>query len=154
MKLKIFALAVVMVLGYGCGDSKNKDEKTPEKSVEKQTVQEVDPLKDKGIGPISELTLGEIDDAMAAEGKVLFKSKCSACHKMSKRFVGPGLAGVTERRTPEWIMNMILNPEEMVVKNAEAKKLLEEYLSPMANQSLTEKEARLILEYFRTVKSK
>ena len=73
---------------------------------------------------------------------------------MSKRFVGPGLAGVTERRTPEWIMNMILNPEEMVEKNPIAKQLLAEYLSPMANQNLTEKEARLILEYFRTVKAK
>ena len=73
---------------------------------------------------------------------------------MSKRFVGPGLAVVTERRTPEWIMNMILNPEVMVAENPLAKKLLAEYLSPMANQSLTEDEARAILEYFRTVPSK
>ena len=49
---------------------------------------------------------------------------------------------------------MILNPEEMVAKNPEAKKLLAEYLAPMANQNLTEKEARLILEYFRTKKAK
>ncbi|MFO7674425.1 MAG: c-type cytochrome, partial [Lutibacter sp.] len=75
---------------------------------------------------------------------------CSACHKISKRVVGPALAGITERRTPEWIMNMILNPEKMVVENAAAKKLLEEYLAPMANQNLTETEARVILEYFRT----
>jgi cytochrome c len=58
--------------------------------------------------------------------------------------------GVTDRRTPEWIMNMILNPEVMVAENPIAKKLLAEYLSPMANQSLTESEARAILEYFRT----
>jgi hypothetical protein len=38
----------------------------------------------------------------------------------------------------------------MVVENAAAKKLLEEYLAPMANQNLTETEARQILEYFRT----
>ena len=111
-------------------------------------------MKDKGVGPITSLTLAEVDETLAATGKELFKVKCSACHKMSKRFVGPGLAGVTERRTPEWIMNMILNPELMVAENAEAKKLLAEYLSPMANQSLTEDEARAILEYFRTVPSK
>ncbi|MDH3321965.1 MAG: cytochrome c, partial [Flavobacteriaceae bacterium] len=56
----------------------------------------------------------------------------------------------TERRSPEWIMNMILNPEVMVVENETAKQLLIEYSAPMANQSLTEDEARAILEYFRT----
>ena len=61
---------------------------------------------------------------MAAEGQEIFKAKCSACHKMRKRFVGPALAGVTERRTPEWIMNMILNPEVMVAENANCKTII------------------------------
>ena len=61
------------------------------------------------------------------------------------------LAGVTQRRSPEWIMNMILNPEEMVANDPIAKELLVEYNSPMANQSLTEEEARGILEFFRTI---
>ena len=43
---------------------------------------------------------------------------------------------------------MILNPDEMVKENQAAKELLMEYISPMANQSLTEEEARSILEYF------
>ena len=43
---------------------------------------------------------------------------------------------------------------EEVAENEEAKKLLGIYLAPMANQNLTEEEARLILEYFRTVKAK
>ena len=90
---------------------------------------------------------------MVAEGEIVFKAKCSACHKITKRFVGPGLAGVTERRTPEWIMNMILNPELMVAENQIAKDLLAEYLAPMANQNLTEIEARQILEYLRTKKA-
>jgi hypothetical protein len=48
-------------------------------------------------------------------------------------------------------MNMILNPEEMVQKDPIAKQLLVEYNgAPMANQNLTEDEARAILEYFRT----
>ena len=153
MKLKVLVLAITVAIISSCGgDGKKKDNVEATKEAEKEVV-EVDPMKDKGIGPISSIILGEIDEAMAAEGKEVFKAKCSACHKMSKRFVGPGLAGVTERRTPEWIMNMILNPEEMVDKNPIAKQLLAEYLSPMANQSLTEKEARLILEYFRTVKA-
>jgi len=49
-------------------------------------------------------------------------------------------------------MNMILNPDEMVQKDPIAKALLAEYLSPMANQNLTEEQARAVLEYFRTLK--
>ena len=84
------------------------------------------------------------------KGKEIFKANCTACHKFEKRVVGPPLAGVTQRRSPEWIMNMILNPENMVANDPDAKALLEEYLSPMANQNLTEEEARAILELFRT----
>ena len=153
MKLKVLVLVITVAIISSCGgDGKKSDKVAAPKEAEKEVV--VDPMKDKGVGPITSITLGEIDEAMAVEGKGVFKAKCSACHKMSKRFVGPGLAGVTERRTPEWIMNMILNPEKMVAENPAAKQLLAEYLSPMANQSLTEKEARLILEYFRTVPAK
>jgi len=153
MKLKVLVLAISVAIISSCGGEGKKKDKIEASKETKKEVVEVDPMKDKGIGPISSITLGEIDETLAAEGKGVFKSKCSACHKMSKRFVGPGLAGVTDRRTPEWIMNMILNPEEMVEKNPIAKQLLAEYLSPMANQSLTEAEARAILEYFRTVKA-
>ena len=56
------------------------------------------------------------------------------------------------RRTPEWIMNMILNPEQMVKENPLAKNLLIEFNgAPMANQNLTKEEARAVLEYFRTL---
>jgi len=154
MKLKVLVVALVLAMVSSCGSDGKKSDKKAAPKEEKKEVVEVDPMKDKGIGPITSVTLTEIDQAMADKGKAVFSAKCSACHKMSKRFVGPALAGVTERRTPEWIMNMILNPEEMVEKNPIAKKLLAEYLSPMANQSLTEEEARLILEYFRTVKEK
>jgi hypothetical protein len=51
-------------------------------------------------------------------------------------------------------MNMILNPENMVSKNTIAKELFLEYLSPMANQNLSQDEARTILEYLRTLTDK
>ena len=107
-------------------------------------------LTDKGVGPITEVSLGEIDPQLVKKGSDLFVAKCSACHKMDKRFVGPPLRGITERRTPEWIMNMILDPDKMVKENKIARDLLMEYISPMANQSLTQDEARAILEYFRS----
>ena len=164
-KIQVLFLATALVL-VSCDNGKKKEEtsfkptkneqvkisasKKVEKTIEVKKEAIAD-LSDKGVGPITSLTLpATIDDKLVAEGKALYKSKCSACHKFKKRFVGPALKGITKKQSPEWIMNMILNPEEMVVKNETAKKLLEEYLAPMANQNLTEKEARAILEYFRT----
>ncbi len=109
----------------------------------------------KGVGPVSSVELGEgIDEEMAKKGEELFASKgCNACHEMDSRKVGPALKGVTQKRTPEWIMNMILNPTEMVQKDPIAKKLLAEYSAPMSQQNLTEEEARALLEYFRKIDS-
>lgn len=153
MKLKVFVLVAVTAVALSCGSDGKKTETTTEQpQVEAKEEVSTDPMQDKGIGPVKSVTLGEIDQALVDKGNELFKTKCSACHKIEKRFVGPAMAGITERRTPEWIMNMILNPEGMVAENPIAKQLLAEYLSPMANQSLTEDEARAILEYFRTLK--
>lgn len=64
------------------------------------------------------------------------------------------MAGIFDRRTPEWTANMIMNPMEMVQKDPIAKELLMEYNgTPMANQNLTQEETRAVLEYFRTLKS-
>jgi mono/diheme cytochrome c family protein len=104
-----------------------------------------------GVGPITaKITVdAKVDAAMAAKGKSLFESRCTACHKLDARYVGPALAGVTKRRRPEWIMNMILNPGEMTQKDETAEALLAEYLTQMANQNLTQDEARMVLEFFR-----
>ena len=113
-----------------------------------------DPMKDLGIGPITKVELSKkIDQDLVKKGEEVFTKLCTACHKPNEKFIGPAPKGILEKRTPEWIMNMILNPETMIVKNEAAKKLLIEYnMAPMANQNLTEDEARAILEYFRTLK--
>lgn len=103
-----------------------------------------------GIGPIKEqLKLAAVDDAMAGEGKKLFEDKCSACHKIGERYVGPDLAHVTHRRQPEWIMNMILNPGEMTQKDPQAQELLAQFATQMTFQNVSQDEARKILEFFR-----
>ncbi len=145
---------ILIALVVSCSsETKTDAEATPSPEVaapaKVEELKEIDPKDDLGVGPVKSLTLAAIDEAMAAKGKVAFKAKCSACHKFKKRYVGPALAKVTERRTPEWIMNMILDPEGMIKNNAAAKKLLMEFSAPMANQNLTEEEARSILEYFR-----
>jgi len=111
------------------------------------------PVEDdgRGVGPVTTVEIGEgVDEALAAQGKSLFEGKCSACHQTSdQKVVGPGLAGVTERRKPEWVMNMIINPEEMTKKDPTAKKLLAEHLTQMTNQNVNEQDARAILEFLR-----
>ena len=103
----------------------------------------------KGIGPVSSVTLGTLDQSMADRGKKQFEAKCSACHKFEEKVVGPALQDVTLRRTPEWIMNMILNPIEMTQKDPIGQELLGEHLTQMTFQNVKEEEAREILEYFR-----
>jgi len=106
--------------------------------------------KDLGIGPVKHVDLGPIDANQAAIGKELFEAKCTSCHKWQKeKYVGPGLMGVTKRREPEWIMNQMLNPNEMTANDSIAKGLLAVYLTQMTNQNLTVDQARNILEYFR-----
>lgn len=111
-------------------------------------------LTSKGVGPITSVSLGsEVNMELAAEGEVVYNQMCLACHRIGKKFIGPAPNGILERRTPEWVMNMILAPEQMVKEDPLAKELLIEFNgSPMANQSLTEEQARAVLEYFRTLK--
>lgn len=153
-----FIAAILIIMVVGCGEKEQKENIRLTNHDNKEVVEEaktteapVDDLDNKGIGPVKSVNIdSDIDDAMATRGSELFKNLCSACHKMEKKFIGPATAGVTERRAPEWIMNMILNPEEMIQKDPIAKKLLvESNMAVMANQNLTEEEARAILEYFR-----
>lgn len=139
---------------FDYGKKSTTSEKPMEKKVENKDLasKRVD-LSNKGIGPVTSVTLlDEVNQSMATQGAEVYKKMCMACHRPEKKFIGPAPKGIMERRTPEWIMNMILNPEEMVQKDPLAKDLLIEFNgSPMANQNLTEEEARAVLEYFRTL---
>jgi cytochrome c len=123
----------------------------PARSQRGDTTPQEKPV-DKGIGPVTQVTLGPINQEWVAEGKQLYNEKCTVCHNVDQRLVGPPSRGVIKQRTPEWIMNMILNPDGMIKEDPAAKKLLSEYNNvPMTNQGLTEEQARKVLEYFRTL---
>ena len=166
MKKAIKFLAVVVVLLFiSCGRKEEKkkegfsyEKQTPTETVETTTEtvpasKKID-LTNKGIGPIKSVNLNaNIDQEMATHGADVYKQMCTACHRPDKKFIGPAPLGILERRTPEWVMNMILNPDEMVQNDPLAKELLVEFNgSPMANQNLSEADARAVLEYFRTLK--
>lgn len=92
-----------------------------------------------------------LNQEWVAKGKAIFDMKCMACHKLTEeKLVGPGWAGVTKRRTPLWIMNMIINVDMMLDKDPEAQKLLELCLVRMPNQNVTEEEGRHLIEFMRS----
>jgi hypothetical protein len=105
----------------------------------------------KGIGPHKNVELTHpLDEKMIAAGKGIYDVKCSSCHKTTdEKLVGPGWKGVTDRRTPEWIMNFVTNTEEMIEKDTAAQNMLEVCLVKMPNQGLTEADARSVLEFMR-----
>ncbi len=140
--------------GFSLERQKAKTEQTQEAVVSDAVkASERVALDNKGVGPVKSVTLApEVDPQMAAKGEEVYNQMCLACHRVGKRFIGPAPNGILERRSPEWVMNMILNPEVMVKEDPLAKDLLVEFNgSPMANQGLTEEQARTVLEYFRTL---
>ena len=85
------------------------------------------------------------------KGKAIYDMKCLACHRLTgDKLVGPGWAGVTKRRKPEWIMNMAVNSDLMLETDETARKLLEQCLVRMPNQNLGRDEARTVLEFMRS----
>lgn len=141
-KLFIFLLTIFL-LTISCKKEENKEESKTSGTYS------------FGVGPVqTKIELGALDDSIAQKGEKLFNEKCTACHKIEERYVGPALKGITQRRTPEWIMNMILDPLKMTQEDPQAKELLAEYLTQMTNQNVSQEEARTILEYFRKIDSK
>jgi mono/diheme cytochrome c family protein len=103
-----------------------------------------------GIGRFADKTIAAFNKAEAVEGKKLFESKCSACHKPTdEKVVGPGLKGVTSRRSANWILNMITNPVEMTQKDPVAKELLATHLTQMTNQDVNDADAQKLLNFLR-----
>jgi mono/diheme cytochrome c family protein len=106
-------------------------------------------------GKIKHVDVGEtVDPTMAKAGLDVFDTKCSACHKYEERYVGPALGQVAVKRTPEYIMNMILDTETMIENDDTVKCLMQEFLMRMPNQSVDEKDARNVLEHLRDVSKK
>lgn len=155
MKISIYVLSIAAMVGLvSCGGGEEvKPVDPPSVAKKAEPVDpEADAMNNKGVGPVESIELGELDNALVESGKATFEAKCTACHKIDQKYIGPALAGVTERRTPEWVMNMILNPTEMIAKDPLAKKLVGDSNGAiMADQSLTQDEARGVLEYFRTI---
>lgn len=105
----------------------------------------------KGIGKFKDIKLTHpLDEGMIAKGDAIYNAKCIACHKLTEeKLVGPGFKGVSDKRTPEWIMNFITNTNVMLDSDLVAQQLMVVCVSRMPNQNLSDDEARDMLEFIR-----
>jgi hypothetical protein len=152
MRIYYLLMLFLGLLLFACGSkSESKNQESSESQSSKLNEYGLTEFEMKyGIGPIKKrIFLAQINPALAKKGEAVFTTKCGPCHKLDERYIGPAQRYAVERRSPEYLMNMMLNPDEMVKRHPEAKQLLVEYLSPMTNQNLTEEDARNILEYLR-----
>lgn len=160
---KLSLLLVALTLMTSCGkkeESAEQDFGTPaavnegmpaETTAESGSTATYDP--ERGEGKFTSATIkvdDKLDAAMADEGQKVSAVKCLSCHKLTdEKLVGPGWKGTTTRHKPEWIMNFITNPDPMIDKDPKVKAMMEICLVRMPNQSLSDNDARAILEYMR-----
>ena len=149
---KILMIAATCYFLVACSSNSSTETNSSTSENEESTSSEApDYDPNRGEGKFTSVDLGTgLNTEMAIAGETAYGVKCSSCHKLSdERLVGPGWAGVTTRRKPEWIMNFITNPDPMINKDPEVQAQLELCLVRMPNQNLTDDEARNILEFMR-----
>jgi hypothetical protein len=149
-KIAILTPIALFALIVSCGPTKEENKTSQE--APKSMVEDppsYDPRRGEGKWTAENVNVKEeLNAEWVASGENVANVKCASCHKYTdEKLVGPGWKGVTQRRTPEWIMNFITNPDPMLDKDPEAQAMLELCLVRMPNQSLSDGEARNLLEF-------
>lgn len=152
MKCKSLFTTALLVTGYLFFSACNNEPGSAEQKAENtETATEQPEAHGSEIKPGEVELTTPLNPEWVAKGKGIYDMKCQSCHKLTdERLVGPGWKGVTQRREPHWVMNMITNVEMMLEKDPEAQKLLEQCLVRMPNQNIAKDDARQILEFMRS----
>lgn len=142
----VFLTTCFLYLMACSGNEETKEDKTTQETKSEQTEIRGTKLTADDVALTTPL-----NQQWVGFGKKIYDLKCQSCHKLTdERVVGPGWKGVTQRREPHWIMNMITNVDMMLETDPEAQKLLEQCLVRMPNQNITKDESRYILEFMRS----
>jgi cytochrome c5 len=157
MKRKPFAVTLALSAGLFFFVACNNEDKSDSTDTTTTTTTPNDTATQQQEVHGTEVKPGEVkyesplNASWVANGKSIYDLKCQSCHKLDDtRLVGPGWKGVTKRREPHWIMNMITNVDMMLETDPEAQKLLEQCLVRMPNQNISKDEARQIIEFMRS----
>ena len=92
---------------------------------------------------------------MVQKGQKVHEEKCVGCHTLdTQKTQLKSLAGITRRRNPEWIMNMITGVATTLESNAAAAQKLETCPTRQPATRLNIEQARDYLEMLRMIDSK
>lgn len=148
MKLKILMASILSISLFACTSKQEAEEAAKNSPSPVEAAAEQPEVHGTEVKEIA-LT-NPLNQEWVASGEKIYDSKCLSCHKLTdEKLVGPGWKGVTKRRTPVWIMNMIINVEMMLDEDPEAQLMLEQCLVRMPNQNITEEEGRQLIEFMR-----
>ncbi len=91
-----------------------------------------------------------VDEAAAKQGAALFDARgCAGCHGFGTRISGPDLAGVSQRRTAQWLESQLLHPDRMAKEDPIAGDLVKQFSLEMPDPGLTQAEAGALLEFMK-----
>ena len=96
-------------------------------------------------------------DAQVKRGQTLWQNRgCAGCHSIGKRGgIAPDLAGVTQRRSREWLVNWLKDTETMLQTDSVAIAMLKEYKGQkMPNQKISEQDTDAILAFIAATEAK
>jgi len=93
-----------------------------------------------------------VNQMMVQKGQKVHQERCAGCHSLdAQKSQLVSLAGITRRRNPEWIMNMITGVVTTLETDAAAMQKLEACPSRQPGARLNIEQARDYLEMLRSV---
>lgn len=143
MRIRTWCLAAVILAGAaGCSNGKSSEPAAGGGAPSTATG---------GVAATSRWDAGpraaesKADEELAEAGEKLFSAKgCTACHAFGRKSAGPDLAGVSMRRTEQWMEQQILHPDVMVKEDPISRQLFAQFALQMPNQGLTADEAKAV----------
>ncbi|CDT07847.1 MULTISPECIES: c-type cytochrome [Sphingobacterium] len=86
------------------------------------------------------------------EGEKIFKAKCTSCHKVDRKVVGPALKGITETKSEEWLIKWIKNSQALIASgDKDAIAIFEEYNKSVMTSftDLSDDQIKSVLAYIK-----
>ncbi len=89
--------------------------------------------------------------ALADSGKELFEKQCSGCHTIGGGDgAGPDLKGVGSRRSADWLLRLIVEPDKLAAdKDPVQVELVKKYGSEMPNLGVSREDAQKIASFLQ-----
>ncbi|GAB3537574.1 c-type cytochrome [Pontibacter brevis] len=146
-KIKVFlAFLIALVVSFGAyAQGASEQQEVSQKGVVPQSTEGATAAANTGGLPVD-------DDAIVTAGDALFKNNCAVCHSAgSDVIVGPGLQGVTDRRSHTWLQRWIKNSQALIsAGDPEAVAIYNEYnKQAMPSFNFSDEEITAILTYIK-----